>query len=270
MATKTRLFPWLLGATLGALLLGVVSYQATRPTGDPPERGAAAAAEPVEASPNDAEPSPPELERTLAQLRQRAETVASQRERRARALPADTQGFPKETLALAQQTFDAMVAVRGLISTQTQRAEAARRLLAAPRALDLVYRTSTEPDFARQAFGEQQAEARYFSLLVLEEAAKDGHRERLEEALQVVRRSLAAAEGFDPGRGEDFRGLLTAYAATAAPDELNAETLRSLGYDQGLSREMKQIYHETVFSVIWKRESLEAAQARLQEIFPEG
>jgi hypothetical protein len=269
MATKTRSSLWLLGAISGALLLGVVSYKATHCASRSQGLGAAATGQ-AEASTNDAEPSPAEIERTMAQLRQQAEVVASQRERRARTPPADGRGFPKETLALAQKTFDEMLAARGLVSTQEQRAAAARRLLASPRALDLVYRTSTEPDFARQAFGDQQAEARYFSLVVLEEAAKDGHRERLEEALQTVRRSLLSAEGFDVGRSEDFRGLLTAYAVTAAPDDLNAETLKSLGYDRGMPREMKQIYYETVFSVIWKREGLAVAETRFKEIFPEG
>lgn len=273
MATKTRSSLLRLGLIAGVLALGVAYYTMARHPGSTDGDGQRAAVEQgagVQQAGNPAAASKADLERTMAQLRERAGTLAAQRERHARPAPDGSLGLPEETVTLAQEIFDEMWAVRGLVHTHEQRTDAARRLLAAPRALELVYHASTDPDFARRAFGEQQAEARYFSILVLEEAARGGQHELLQNAVAVARRGLTSAETFDPGRGEDFRGLLTAYTGVIQPDELNAETLRTLGYDRGLSKEMKQIYYETVFSVLWKREGIEVAEARFREIFPEG
>jgi hypothetical protein len=262
MATKARTARYLIGTLVGALSLGALYFAAA-----PGRVGGRAAAGPG-ASPPAAAPA--DLERTMARLRERANAVAAQRERQAPAPSDGDFGFPAATLTLAKEVFDEMWAVRGLVHTHEQRTSAARRLLESPRALELVYHTSIDPDFARKAFGEQQAEARYFSQVVLEEAAKGGQRELLEHAVKVVRRGLASADAFDPGRGEDFRGLLAAYAGTMAPAELTAEAVQGLGYERGLSKEVRQIYYETVFSAVWKREGIEVAEARFREIFPEG
>ncbi len=209
------------------------------------------------------------LESAMAQLRNRAKELAAQRNRPARGEPEETLGFPRETVTFAQDIFDEMWAVRGLVHTQEQREDAARRFLEAPRALELAYRTATDPDFARQVFDEQQAEARFYSIVVLEEAAKASveQQELLKNAVAVVRRGLVSSDTFDAGRGEDFRGLLTAYTGLIALNDINSDTLETLGYDDGLSTEMKQIYYETVFSVLWKREGIEVAEARFKEIF---
>lgn len=273
MATKTRSSLLRLGVIAGALLLGVAYYTMVHHPRSTDGSGEQAAVEQAADSQQTGDPaaaSKADIDRTMARLRERAGAVASQRERHARTAFDSRLGFPEETLTLAQEVFDEMWAVRGLVHTHEQRTDAARRLLASPRALELVYHTSTDPDFARKAFGEQQAEARYFSIMVMEEAARGGQQELLETAVAVARRGLTSAESFDPGRGEDFRGLLTAYTGLVTPGELNAETLRTLGYDQRLSKEVKQIYYETVFSVLWKQEGIEVAEARFKEIFPEG
>ncbi len=212
------------------------------------------------------------LGRAMARLKARANAVAAQRSRQVTPAIDERLGYPGETVTLAHEVFDEMWAVRGLVHTHEQRTDAARRLLTAPRALELVHHIATDPSFAREAFGEQQAEARYFSILVMEEAAKgsEEHQELLKHAVGAVHRGLISDEGFDRGRGEDFRGLLTAYAGIVSPTELDAEMIRTLGYDSNLSQEMKQIYFETVFSVLWKSEGIEVAEARFKEIFPES
>lgn len=271
MATKTRspLLP--ISVVVSVLLIGVVYYTTTRPAGSTNGNEAQMAGEEAAGSQAAGDPvAKAEIERTMAQIRERAAALAAQRDRQTRTAPEDTLGFPLETVTFAQEIFDEMWAVRGLVHTHEQRTDAAKRLLESPRALELVYHTATDPDFARKLFGEQQAEARYFSIFVLEHAAKGGQTELLEEALSVVRRGLMTSEAFDRGRGEDFRGLLTAYTTLMDPGELNAQSLHSLGYQEGMSKEMKQIYFETVFSVLWKSEGIEVAEARFKEIFPEG
>ncbi|ACY18729.1 hypothetical protein [Haliangium ochraceum] len=268
MATKTRSTLLGFSVLIGVLLLGGGYFASTLlspDAGDGDEQAAASGADSRQPGATEAKP---ELKRTMAQLRQRAQEIAEQRDRQARMAPDETYGFPAETVTLAQEIFDEMWAVRGLVHTHEQRADAARRLMASPRALELVYHTATDPELARKLFDEQQAEARYFSILVLEEAAKDGQHDLVKQALSVVRRGLLSE--YEPGRGEDFRGLLTAYTSAVVADDLSADTLQTLGYQPDMPKEMKQIYFETVFSVLWKREGIEVAEARFKEIFPEG
>lgn len=271
---KTRSYLLGLGVIVGALVLGV-GYQMMDDVGGHGDRHGQATAESQDTAEQTGEKSAEskvDLDTAMDLLKTRAQVLAAQRERPAREVPENTLGFPRETVMLSQEIYDEMWTVRGLVHTQEQRADAARRLLEAPRALELVYHTATDPDFARQAYGEQQAEARFYSITVLEEAAKKNpaQQELLKNAVAVVRRGLVSSDTFDAGRGEDFRGLLTAYTGLVDVNDINGETLQTLGYSDDLSTEMKGIYYETVFSVLWKREGIEVAQARFREIFAES
>lgn len=215
----------------------------------------------------------PTLQETVARLKNNAAQVVKQREplvtHNEGKLPP---GYTQETVTLARDVIQEMWAVRGLVNTHQLRQDAGRRLLAAPQSLDLIYDTVTDPQFAKDVFGELQAEARYYSIRIFAQAAaENGQQDRLLDAVGVVGERVISAETHDKGQGEDFRGLLTAYLEAIEIDQINQQLMLSLGYDSStLSEEMRQIFFETVFSVLWKRVGLEQAQLRLRIVFPEG
>jgi hypothetical protein len=98
--------------------------------------------------------------------------------RLARLAPAATRAgvgkFSGETLQSTEDKFRRMIAFRGLITQDRERRSLAQEILALPDGLDLMRSILVDPAFARSALGEFQAEARFYGITVLEEAAQQG------------------------------------------------------------------------------------------------
>ncbi|WP_232293669.1 hypothetical protein [Stigmatella aurantiaca] len=192
----------------------------------------------------------------LARLGEKAAGLAQQR---LEAIPSpavhgDVGGFPRHAVEQVLGSYREMQAVRGLYNQRVERERLKAQILKSPQGVDIASKALTDLAFTREAFGELQAEARYYSIDVLKTAASQGNDEPLVRATNSLVQQLsglsADAEDFKKGRGEDLYDLVCAYFDVVGEDFLasaDAQVIQRLGYAPGLPPHLKKVYDDALF-----------------------
>lgn len=185
--------------------------------------------------------------------------------------PPQIGGFSWAEIASAYEVFHKMLAVQGLITRDKARFELAAKLLGTPNGSRLVRQVLLDPSFARAAFGDFQAEARYFSVVVLDHAARSGDLALATSTAAELGKQLAAAsDGPDHGRREDLIDVTSVVAHAAGSEafaDASAPLLATLGFtNPSLPKSVRAMYIEGIFAGIWQAETIEQAQSTVERL----
>ncbi|MDC0709137.1 hypothetical protein POL68_11745 [Stigmatella sp. ncwal1] len=192
----------------------------------------------------------------LARLGEKAAGLAQQR---LEAIPnpivqEDVGGFPQHAVEQVLGSYREMQAVQGLYNQRVERERLTAQILKSPQGLDIASKALTDFNFTREAFGEFQAEARYYSIDVLKTAASQGNAEPLVRATTHLVQQLsglsADAEDFKKGRREDLYDLICGFIDVVGEDFLataDAQVIQRLGYAPGLPPHLKKVYDDALF-----------------------
>jgi hypothetical protein len=101
--------------------------------------------------------------------------------------------YSAETIQSVERAFRGMIAVRGLVIQDKERRALAQQVLALPDGSALMREILLDPAFARSAFGDFQAEARFYAIPVLKEVARQGNTDFVSENRPLVAMLVAAA-----------------------------------------------------------------------------
>jgi cytochrome P450 len=194
--------------------------------------------------------------------------------RLARMTPAATRAgvgkFSGETLQSAEDRFRRMIAFRGLITQDKERSSLAQEILALPDGADLMRAILVDPAFARSAFGQFQAEARFYAITVLDEAARQGRVEIVADVAADLGKQLAAVTGeLDRGRADDLRGVMVAIGRSLGShgvEDAHSPALARAGLTASTPQPVRQLYLEGLLYGIWKVEPFEQAMAAVERI----
>lgn len=163
-------------------------------------------------------------------------------------------GFSQQEVREVLSSYREMRAVQGLFNQETLRKEQMARILKVPHGVEICARALTDPQFARAAFGDLQAEARYYGSQLLKEAALKGQQQPLLDSMQSVARRLSqahpGAEVADRGGAADLYELIDAFVdvrGTNAVASGDRQLAAVMGYDPILSPGVKYIFRNTVF-----------------------
>ncbi len=169
-------------------------------------------------------------------------------------VPGSVGGFSQESLEKALGSYREMLAYQGLYNQKVERARLMDELLASPDGTGIAEKTLTDFAFTKEAFGELQAEARYFSIEVLKKAARQGNDEPLMRTASRLAGQLSllgeSSEDFKRGRGEDLYDLIAAYIEVVGVESLataDAKAFQRLGYSPGLPPQIKKTYDDALF-----------------------
>ncbi|MFY0582273.1 hypothetical protein ACN28S_55555 [Cystobacter fuscus] len=195
----------------------------------------------------------------MAQMEVKA--TATARERLARipepVIPQEVGGFSREDIAKASVSFREMLSVQGLYNQRTARERIVDGILASPRGADIASKTLTDPAFAREAFGDMQAEARVFSIEVLKAAATRGQDGPLVRSAEAVAQQLSQSDDgvapLDAGRSADLRDMVRAVIevkGVQAFSDGNPRLVREMGYASTLSPRVKSVYDDMLFAYL--------------------
>jgi hypothetical protein len=183
-------------------------------------------------------------------------------------VPQEVGGFSREELAKVSGVFREMLAVQGLYNQRLSRERLVERVLASPQGLDIAAKTLTDPAFAREAFGEGQAEARYFSIDVLKAAARKGNEEPLLRTTDAVAQELSRSDDgvtrLDAGRSADLCDMVRAFIEVKGVDAFtdgDTRLVRAMGYTPGISPRVKSLYDEVLFTRLRQQFGRERATA---------
>jgi hypothetical protein len=187
------------------------------------------------------------------------------------ALPTSNVGkFSAEMLQSVHQRFRAMLAVRGLITQEAERRILAQQILAMPNSRDLIREILLDPAFAKEAFGTFQAEARFYAITVLSEAAQQGDIDFVVNTAAELGEQLAAlAEEPDPGRSEDLMGVTAVIGRSLGSQGLqdrNSPVLAKLGFTADMPMPVRTLYIRGLFQGVWKTDGLKEAQAVVERL----
>lgn len=176
--------------------------------------------------------------------------------------------FSGETLQSAEDRFRRMIAFRGLITQDRERASLAQELLALPDGLELMRTILVDPAFARSAFGEFQAEARFYAITALDEAARQGKVELVADVAADLGKQLAAVTGeIDRGRADDLRGVMVVVGRSLGSHGVeDAPKLARTGLTASTPQPVRQLYLEGLLYGIWKAEPFEQAMAAVEHV----
>ena len=178
--------------------------------------------------------------------------------------------FSGETLQSAEDKFRRMVAFRGLITQDRERRSLAQEILKLPDGLDLMRTILVDPAFARSAFGQFQAEARFYAITVLEEVAQQGRVDLVADVAADLGNQLAAVSGeIDRGRADDLRGVMVAIGRSLGShgvEDAHAPNLARTGLTASTPQPVRQLYLEGLLYGIWKVEPFEEAMAAVERI----
>jgi len=173
--------------------------------------------------------------------------------------------FSAETIQSAEDKFRRMAAVRGLITKERERRSLAQDILATAEGRELVREILLDPAFARDAFGAFQAEARFYSITVLEEAARQGNLNLvIDTASELAGQLMAAAGGPDPGRSEDLIDMAVVIGRNAGTQGLvgsDSQVLARVGFERNMPPSVRSLYVNGFFQGVWKAEGIENALA---------
>jgi hypothetical protein len=186
-------------------------------------------------------------------------------------VPASGVGrFSAELLRSTEDKFRRMVAVRGLITQERERRALAQEILAAPEGNELVREILLNPELARQAFGEFQAEARMYAITVLDEAARQGNVDvAISTAGELAGQLRDAGGAPDKGRAEDLIDIATVVAHNVGSRGLvdgDRQVLARLGFEGDLPPAVRQLYVDGFFQGVWKAEGIRTAKATVDRL----
>jgi hypothetical protein len=126
------------------------------------------------------------------------------------------------------------------------------------------------PEFARQAFGAFQAEARMYSITVLDEAARQGNVDVAITTAGELAEQLRDAGGTpDKGRAEDLIDMATVIAHNLGSQGLvdaDQRVLARLGFESDLPPAVRQLYVDGFFQGVWKAEGIRSAKATVERL----
>ncbi|OJH36463.1 hypothetical protein [Cystobacter ferrugineus] len=172
-------------------------------------------------------------------------------------VPQEVGGFSHEEIGKASVAFREMLSVQGLYNQRVARGRIIDRLLESPRGADIASRTLTDPSFAREAFGDLQAEARLFSIEVLKVAATRGQEGPLLRSAEAVAQQLSQSDDgvapLDAGRSADLRDMVRAVIEVKSVEAFsdgNPRLVREMGYASTLSPRVKSLYDEILFAYL--------------------
>lgn len=192
-----------------------------------------------------------------AKLEAKAEEVARQRLEVMPALPVVPQqigGFPREVLMTQLERYREMLSVQGLYNQNVVRKKLVASILETPQGAEVAARTIADEAFAHEAFGEMQAEARFFSIEVVKTAAKRGEERYLLGSAESISRELSAAGSLggelNKGRVTDLSDLMHSFIDVKGVKSMadgDPGLVRSLGYSASMPESVKIIYDDVVF-----------------------
>lgn len=251
---------YLAAALLLAAIILVVSRHRTK-TGEHSSRPASAgelASSPANAGINAAE---------QAARREAASRLA----RMAPALPHVQVGrYSADTIQSVERAFRGMIAVRGLVVQDKERRALAQQVLALPDGSALMREILLDPAFARSAFGDFQAEARFYAISVLKEVARQGNVDYVSDTAAGLTIQLAAAGGEpDRGRAEDLMSIVAIVGESVGSQGLkdaNAPVLARLGCGAALAQPVRALCLRGLFQGVWAADGIEQAQAALARL----
>lgn len=185
--------------------------------------------------------------------------------------PGQVGGFSWQEIASAYEVFHRMLAVQGLITRDKVRHDLAAKLLETPNGSKLVRQVLLDPDFAHAAFGEFQAEARFFSVTVLEHAARDGNLALATSTAAELGARLAEANGgADHGREEDLIDITSVVARATGSQAFaddSAPLVAALGLtNPSLPKKVRGMYLRGIFDGVWRAETIEQAQTTVERL----
>jgi hypothetical protein len=174
--------------------------------------------------------------------------------------PVGSTAGPRIRLASA---FQRMQAMAPYFNRDALRREEMRELVEDPDAVAIAVRAAVDPAYAREAFGEQQAEARVYSIKLLAEAARRGVPEPLNGAVRTLAASLASAlqanRPIGKAQDRDLADLLdTAVASLVEGPRGTLEQdlrsgLRGLGYSPSMPAAVRKVFDDAVFQPLLAR-----------------
>lgn len=217
--------------------------------------------------------SPASAPAGLAAAEQAARRQAAERLAHMAPVPMPASGvgrFSAELLRSTEEKFRRMVAVRGLITQDDERRALAREILATPEGGELAREILLNPDFARQTFGPFQAEARMYSITVLDEAARQGNVDVAISTAGELAEQLRDAGGIpDKGRAEDLIDMASVVAHNVGSQGLidgDQRVLARLGFEPDLPPELRKLYFDGFFQGVWKAEGVRSAKATVERL----
>lgn len=192
-----------------------------------------------------------------AKLEAKAAEAARQRLEVMPALPVVPEqigGFSREVLTTQLERYREMLSVQGLYNQNVVRKKLVASILESPQGAEVAARTIADEAFAHEAFGEMQAEARFFSIEVVKTAAKRGEERYLLGSVESISRELSAAGGLggelNKGRVTDLSDLMHSFIDVKGVKSMadgDPGLVRSLGYSSSMPESVKIIYDDVVF-----------------------
>jgi len=116
--------------------------------------------------------------------------------------------------------------------------------------------------FAKEAFGPFQAEARFYSITVLDEIAKQGNLDLVVNVAADLADQMTAAAGEpDRGRSEDLMSVAAVVGRSTGSQALQDNDSPVVAKLADMSKPVRTVYVKGLFQGVWKAEGLEEAQA---------
>ncbi len=172
--------------------------------------------------------------------------------------------FSAEAIQAAEEAFRSMITVRGLVIQDQERSALAQQILATPDGSALMREILLDPAFARSAFGDFQAEARFYAIVVLKEAARQGNLDLVVDTAAALANQLAeVASEPDRGRSEDLMSIAAIVGEKVGSQGLqdgNSPMLGKLGFTRDLSKPVRILYLRGLFQGVWAADGFEEAQ----------
>lgn len=178
--------------------------------------------------------------------------------------------FSPDAIQAAEEAFRGMASVRGLVIQEQERRNLAQQVLASPEGPALMRAILLEPAFARTAFGDYQAEARFYAIAVLKEAARQGDVELVAETTAGLVAQLSGVSGeLDRGRSEDLMGMAAIVGETVGSGglkDVSAPMLARLGCTPELAKSVRVLCLRGLFQGVWAADGIEEAQAMVDRL----
>lgn len=187
------------------------------------------------------------------------------------ALPRAQVGkYSAETIQSVERAFRGMISVRGLVIQDKERRALAQEILAMPDTSALMREILLDPAFARSAFGDFQAEARFYAISVLKEVARQGNLDFVSETAAGLTSQLASAGGEpDRGRGEDLMSIVAIVGERVGSEGLkdaDSPVLAKLGCTAELAQPVRALCLRGLFQGVWAADGIEEAQVALARL----
>lgn len=222
--------------------------------------------------PKASEPVPPAASAGMNVAEQAARREAASRlARMPPALPhAQVGKYSAEMIQSVNEAFRGMIAVRGLVIQDKERRALAQQILAMPDATAMMREILLDPAFAKAAFGDFQAEARFYAISVLKEVARQGNLDFVNETAAGLTGQLAAAGGEpDRGRAEDLMSVVAIVGEKIGSEGLkdaNSPALAKLGCTPDLAQPVRALCLRGLFQGVWAADGIEQAQATIDRL----